>query len=124
MTLNAQRIISAAQAITSLTTTTFAYRYARQISRLKRWLDEECTSISNAQIALVEKYHGVVHADGSITFDAPDDQKSFIAETSRQFQESIDYDVPVCDLRGGCNNDDLRISAVALEALDGMIIFD
>lgn len=124
MILNAKRIISATQAISSLATVPLAYRYARQINRLKRWLDEECESITNAQIALVRKHHGTVHSDGAITFETLEDRKSFIGETDRQFQESIDYDVPVCDLRDGCDSADLRISAIALDALDGMVIFD
>lgn len=122
MTLTANKIMGATRALSTLTSAALPYRFARQISRLNQWLNEESQSITNAQIHLVEKYHGAVQQDGSIVFDDPEMQKIFITEAEQQFQEDIDYDPPACDLRGGC--DDLMISAADLSALEGLVLFD
>lgn len=122
MILNGQHIMAAARAANSLTRAALSYRFARQVNRLSQWLTEESKSIAETQIGLVEKYHGTIQEGGSITFDDPEMQKLFIAEADRQFREDIDYDPPVCDLRGGC--DELTISAADLSALEGLVLFD
>lgn len=122
MILTANKIMNATRALPALTSATFPYRFARQISRLSQWLNAESQSITNSQISLVEKYHGAIQGGGSITFDDPEMQKLFIAEADRQFREDIDYDPPVCDLRGGC--DELTISAAEISALEGLVLFD
>lgn len=122
MILTAQRIMGAAKALPALTNATLPYRFARQVNRLNQWIREESESITKAQVNLVEKHEGTVHSDGSITFDSPDSQDKFIQELSKQFQEEIDYDLPICDLSGGC--DDLNISAADIAALEGLVVFD
>lgn len=122
MISTAQRIMNAARALPALTGATLPYRFARQVNRLNQWVREESESITKTQINLVEKYRGAVHPDGSITFDSPETQNEFVQELFKQFQEEIDYDIPVCDLHGGC--DDLNISAADIAALEGMVIFD
>lgn len=122
MILNGQHIMAATRAANSLVCAALPYRFARQVNRLSQWLNAESQSITNTQISLVEKYHGAIQEGGSITFDDPEMQKLFIAEADRQFQEDIDYDPPVCDLRGGC--DELTISAAEISALEGLVLFD
>lgn len=122
MILTAQRIMGAARALPALTNATLPYRFARQVNRLNQWIRQESESITKAQVNLVEKYKGVVHPDGSITFESTEAQDNFVQELSKQFQEEIDYDIPVCNLSGGC--DDLSISAADIAALDGLVIFD
>lgn len=122
MKLNANQIMTAERSFRSLLNTALPYRYSRQIDQLKRWLEAECVCIAKAQVNLVKKYYGAIHEGGSITFDDPEMQKLFIAEADRQFLEDIDYDPPICDLRGGC--DELTISAAEISALDGLVLFD
>lgn len=122
MTLTAQKIMGAARALPALTSAILPYRFARQVNRLDQWIRQESESITKTQVNLVEKYEGAVHPDGSITFDSPEAQEKFVHELSKEFQEELDYDIPVCDLSGGC--DDLNISASDIAALDGLVIFD
>lgn len=122
MTLTANNIICAARALPALTNAILPYRFARQVNRLNQWIREESECITKAQKNLVDKYEGAVRMDGSVTFESAENQDKFLQELSKQFLEELDYDVPVCDLSGGCDN--LNISAAEIAALDGLVIFD
>lgn len=122
MILTAQKIMRASRSMPVLSKAALPYRYARQVNRLNQWLREESESIVKTQADLVKKHNGTIGSDGSIVFTASEAQDQFMKELTAQFQEEIDYDAPVCDLRGGC--DDLSIRAADIAALEGLVLFD
>lgn len=115
-------IKNAFRAIQELSGVVFPFRVSRSISALKKRLSEELDTVAGMEKALVEKYGGNVERNGSITING-EDAKAFADEYNTlmaQNDESIQ--LPVVDVSAFA--DMIRISPGAVEALEGLVIFE
>lgn len=120
MTLN--QIVSACAHINELSKSVFPYQTARSLCRLKKRLKDELDVVLDIEKTMVSAYGGTVNRDGSYKFPSAEQQKQFIAEYEKTLTQEQDIKLPVVDLSKFTNS--IRISPAAMEALDGIVIFE
>lgn len=115
------KIVSAYKAIHELSSMVFPYKVSRNIASLKKRLTEEFDTVAAMEKAMVDKYDGKPH-NGSFKF--PDEKKaeSFRKEYDAAMQQDDEIKLPVVDLSRYM--DMVRISPNAVEALEGLVIFE
>ena len=115
-------IKNAYRAIQELSGVVFPYRVSRGISALKKRLGEELDTVAGMEKALVEKYGGKVDCSGSITLNREDAQAFSEEYNALMSQNDESIKLPAVDVSAFA--DTLRISPSAVEALEGIVIFD
>ena len=116
------QIKDAYRAIQELSGVVFPYRVSRGISALKKRLGEELDTVAGMEKALVEKYGGKVERNGSITLSG-EHAKAFSDEyNALMSQDDESIKLPVVDVSAFA--DTIRISPGAVEALEGIVIFE
>lgn len=116
------QIKDAFKAIQELSGVVFPYRVSRDISALKKRLGEELETVAGMEKALVEKYGGSVARNGSIKISGEDAQAFADEYNALMAQDDKSIKLPVVDVSAYA--DTLRISPGAVDALDGIVIFD
>ncbi len=116
------QIIQAHQAIQQLSSLVLPYRAAREIAGLKKRLVEEFETVFHAELALLERHGGEVKQNGEYRF--PDDgaAETFAKECTAFRAQEDDIRLPIVDLSGHASA--IRISASAVEALEGLVKFE
>lgn len=116
------QIKNAYKAIQELSGVVFPYRVSRGISALKKRLGEELDTVAGMEKALVEKYGGKVDRNGAIKISG-DDAQAFADEyNALMAQDDESIKLPAVDVSAFA--DTLRISPGAVEALEGIVIFE
>ena len=118
-----QKIVDAYDAFQELSKVVLPFKKARALAGLKKKLKESFDVAQEAELAIVEEFGGTKDYGGVYSFKNNDDavkcQKA-IQDYMEQDDDSID--LPHVDLSDYTNQ--IRLSASALEALEGIIIFD
>ena len=121
--MNQQKIIDAYAAVHELTGTVLPYRAARGIASLKRALTEEMEAIIDWETALAKEHGGTAQGDGRFSFETPEQNQAFLeALKAGREQDDPEIRLPSVDLSRCVGN--LRITPKAVEALDGLVIFE
>lgn len=120
MTLTQDRIIGAYRAVHELTGAVLPYRASRSIAALKKRLSEEIDVISDMERAVVDR-HGGNPDNGAYKFDSPEAAAACDGELRALRAQEDDIELPDVDLSEYTGQ--LRLSANALEALEGLVIF-
>lgn len=115
-------IKNAYKAIQELSGTVFPYKVSRGIAALRKRLGEELETVAAMEMALVEKYGGAIERGGSIKISGADAQAFSDAYNALMAQDDESIKLPVVDV-SACA-DTIRISPGAVEALEGIVIFD
>ena len=109
-------------AIQQLSGVVFPYRVSRGLSALKKRLGEELDTVAGMEKALVEKYGGKVGRNGSIKIAGADAQAFADEYNAMMVQDDESIKLPVVDVSAFA--DTIRISPGAVEALEGIVIFE
>lgn len=116
------QIKDAYKAVQELSSVVFPFRVSRGVTALKKRLGEELDTVAGMEKALVDKYGGTVAKNGSITI-AGEDAKAFADEyNALMAQDDDSIKLPVVDVSAFA--DMIRISPGAVEALEGLVIFE
>lgn len=116
------QIKNAYKAIQELSGVGFPYRVSRGISAIKKRLGEELETVAEMENALVEKYGGRVERGGSIKISGSDAQAFADEYNALMEQDDESIKLPAVDVSAFA--DALRISPGAVEALEGIVIFE
>lgn len=116
------QIVGAYRAVRELLDVVLPYRASREIARLKKRLDEEFSTVLSMEQALVKKYGGESHENGKYHFPSPEDTKAFAEELSAAMRQEDHIKLPQVDLSPYSGL--IRVSADAIEALEGLVVFD
>lgn len=116
------QIKNAYRAIQELSGVVFPYRVSRGISALKKRLGEELETVDGMEKALIEKYGGKVEHNGSVTISGTDAQAFADEYNALMAQDDESIKLPAVDVSAFA--DTLRISPGAVEALEGIVIFE
>ena len=115
-------IKNAYRAIQELSGAVLPYRVSRGISALKKQLGEELDTVAGMEKAVVEKYGGRIERNGSITLN-DENAKAFADEyNALMAQDDESIKLPVVDVSAFV--DSLRLSPFAVDALEGIVIFE
>lgn len=120
--MTANQIVNAYRAVHELKGLVFPYKTAREVARLKKKLDEEMTVIIGMEQAIVQKHGGKTKPNGSYDFDSSASAAACKAELDGFNQEEVAVELPVVDLTEFV--DQVSISPAAIEALEGIVIFE
>lgn len=120
--MTANQIVNAYRAVHELKGLVFPYKTAREVARLKKKLDEEMTVIIGMEQAIVQKHGGKTKPNGSYDFNSPASAAACKAELDGFNQEEVAVELPVVDLTEFV--DQVSISPAAIEALEGIVIFE
>lgn len=115
-------IKNAYKAIQELSGTVFPYKVSRGIAALKKRLGEELETVAAMEMALVEKYGGIVEPNGSVRVRGANSQAFADEYNDLMVQDDESIKLPVVDVSAYA--DTLRISPGAVEALEGIVIFE
>ena len=115
-------IKNAYRAVQELSGVVFPYRVSRGISALKKRLGEELDTVAGMEKALVEKYGGKVDRNGSITLSGENAQAFSEEYNAIMAQDDESIKLPAVDVSAFA--DTLRISPGAVDALEGIVIFE
>lgn len=115
-------IKNAYRAVQELSGVVFPYRVSRGISALKKRLGEELDTVAGMEKALVEKYGGKVDRNGSITLSGENAQAFSEEYNALMSQDDESIKLPAVDVSAFA--DTLRISPGAVDALEGIVIFE
>ena len=115
-------IKNAYRAVQELSGVVFPYRVSRGISALKKRLGEELDTVAGMEKALVEKYGGKVDRNGSITLSGENAQAVSEEYNAIMAQDDESIKLPAVDVSAFA--DTLRISPGAVDALEGIVIFE
>ena len=108
-------------AVHELATVPLPYRAAREIYQMKKSLAAEIDVLAELEKAMVEKYGGQISRGGEYTFPG-NRGAAFLAEYEQAMEDDVAIHLPEVDL--SAHADALRLSPGALEALDGLVIFE
>lgn len=117
-----QQVVKAYTHIEELSKSVFPYQTSRSLFRLKKRLREEFDVVLEMEEALVAEYDGAKKQNGAYKFPTEEKQRQFIAAYDELMTKEQDIKLPVVDLSKYTGM--IRISAAAMEALDGLILFE
>lgn len=115
------QIVNAYKAIRCLSDVVLPYKKARELSRLKKRIADEFGVVVEMESALVDKYRGK-RDGGKYTFDSPETTNAFLTEYEKAMEQDAVFALRPVDLSDHIGQ--LKISVEAIEALDGIIIFE
>ena len=117
-----QQIVMGKRALDQIVKLQFPVRTAYSIFKLKKRIDELFEFEVDQEMKTIDKYHGTVKRNGSITFDKKEDSEACSNEMSILLNTEIEEEIgPVAvefDALG-----DATLSPEIIEELDGLIIF-
>ena len=120
--MKAKQIIDACGGIRELTAMVLPYKTARALAALRKALQEELDAIVSNENALAESLGGKRKGNAYAFEDAAAREK-FAAEVEKMQEEDDEtITLPRVDLSG--QTAQMRISADAITALDGIVIFE
>ncbi|MBR3752801.1 MAG: hypothetical protein IKK50_06700 [Ruminiclostridium sp.] len=120
--MTANQIVNAYRAVHELKGLILPYKAARAVAKLKKKLDEEMQVIIGMEQAIVQKHGGKTKPNGSYDFDTPDAAAACKAELDGFNGEEVEVELPVVDLTEFV--DQVSISPAAIEALEGIVLFE
>ena len=116
------QIIEACGGIRELTALVLPFKQARALAALKRALQEELDAIIENDMNLAESLGGKKEGSDYV-FSDQEAKAEFLAKTAKAHEEDDEtLKLPTVDLSGQTSQ--LRISANAIMALEGIVIFD
>lgn len=116
------QITAAYRAILELSNTVLPYKAARRVTLLKKQLAEENDIVVDMEKKLVAQYGGEVRHGGACEFSDPDVAERFRTVLNEAREQEADIKLPTVDL--SAHTSLIRISPAAIEALDGIVIFE
>ena len=116
------QLIKAYSHIDELFRLVLPYQTTRSLLCLKKQLKEEVDTALAMQSALIEKHAGIQNEDGSYRFPSIKDQKAFMADYDALMNQDQTIHLSCVDLTRF--TDVIRISPAAMEALDGIVLFE
>lgn len=116
------QITAAYRAILELSNTVLPYKAARSVTVLKKQLAEENDIVVDMEKKLVAQYGGEVRHGGACEFPDPDSAERFRTVLNEAREQEADIKLPTVDL--SAHTGLIRISPAAIEALDGIVIFE
>lgn len=122
MKLKPKQITAAYRAVQELCKIVFPYKTARGVATLCKRLADENNTVILVEKNLVKEYGGTVSADGHCGF--PDNEAAMKFQEARNvwLEQEDEIELPKVDLSQ--NTSLIRITPAAIEALDGIVIFD
>lgn len=114
------KVMAAYKAIHELSVCVLPYKTARQVHKLRTKLTEEFDTVLNAEKTMVEKHGGKVQ-NGTYDFPSAEAGIAFKKEYDEFLQQEDDIVLPRVDATK-CS-DAIRISASAIEVLEGLVDF-
>lgn len=117
-----KNIMSAYKAISELSNCAFPYKITRQIRILRNRLSEEFEAVLDAEKTLVKKYEGELGPESSYKFKSSEAAAQFYTEYQKMIVEECDINLPCVDISKYV--DSITISTAAIDALDGLVIFE
>lgn len=118
-----ERIVKIYDALDELAGVRFPYKVARQLAVLNRRVNEETAIISTMERDLVKQFGGTVSKLGALRFDSNEAREAFAAAHAAIMQEeNEEVSLPTVDLSKYTSM--LTLSPSALDALEGIIIFE
>ena len=118
-----KQIVDASRGARELTALVLPFKKARALAGLKKALRETIDVIAGSERALAESLGGVRQRSGEYKFPDAEARDAFL-EANRALYEEDDetLTLPTVDLSG--QTDQLKISADAIAALEGIVIFE
>lgn len=118
-----KQIIDAYRGIRELANITLPFKVSRGILKLKKAIDEEFEAVRSYEEQLAERFAGKNEPGGRLSFATREDADAFLAEKEKfMAEENEDIKLPTVDLSKVA--DQIRVSAAAMEALDGLVKFE
>lgn len=115
-------IVAAHKAVVELSKTVLPFPVARKLAKLKKRLDDELSTVCDAEKALAEKHSGKVGRTGICDFSTEEDRAAFYEEEQEYLSQDDDtIRLPKVDLSKYTSI--IRLSAASVEALDGIVDF-
>ena len=116
------QITAAYRAVLELSNTVLPYKAARRVTLLKKQLAEENDIVVDMEKKLVAQYGGEVRHGGACEFSDPDAAERFRTVLNEAREQEADIKLPTVDL--SAHTGLIRISPAAIEALEGIVIFE
>lgn len=116
------QITAAYRAVLELSNIVLPYKAARSVAGLKKRLAEENDIVVDMEKKLVAQYGGEVRHGGACEFPDPDAAERFRAVLNEAREQEADIKLPTVDL--SAHTGLIRISPAAIEALEGIVIFE
>lgn len=116
-----KQIVAAYKAIHELSGTVLPYRAARGVEALKKRLTEEFETVLEMERNLAEEYGGKL-GSGGYRFPDREQAERFRTIHNAAMEQEDDIPLPAVDLSK--YTDMLRISPGAIEALEGLVIWE
>lgn len=118
-----KKIIKAYQGIQYLMSIALPFKEARALARLKRSLEENINVIVENEHKLLQAHNGTAIRPGEYKFKDNETAMRFYEDLQAfQNQDDDTISLPTVDLSDQA--DQLNISAEAIEALEGLVIFE
>lgn len=116
------QVVSAYKAINELTSVVLPYHATRSLTILKKELADEFETVATMERNLIEECGGEMAPDGTFHFPNEADTEEFMGKYNALMHQDDDVKLPVADLSK--YTDMIRISSNAVEALDGLVVFE
>lgn len=116
-----EKIIKAYEAILQLERNILPYPAARSVRNLKKKLEEEINTIMEMERSIVDYYDGEQY-ENRYKFQTRDAAEACAKAIDEAMKQSDDVELPKVDLSR--HTEKISISAAAMEALDGIVIFE
>lgn len=113
---------NAFKAIQELSGVVLPYKVSRNLSKLKKRLGEELDTVAGMEQALIKRYGGKIEKNGAIKISGADAQAFADEFNALMAQNDDSIKLPTVDLSK--YTDMIRISPGAVEALEGIVIFE
>ncbi len=121
--MNANEIVAAWRAVNELGGVLLPYKAARKLAGLKKRLSGEVETVLEMERALAREHGGHKQPNGSYQFDTPEAAAAF-SEAHKAALEEDDPEITFQAVDLSRYTGQISISASALEALEGIVIFE
>ncbi len=115
-------IVNAYRGSLELSNIVLPYKEARGVAHLKKRLEKENDIVAETEKAMAEQHGGKPNLDGTYSFGSPEEAGKFREALSEFRKQNDEIDLPMVDLSKHTSL--LRLSPSAVEALDGIVIFE
>lgn len=121
MKMTTKQVVEAYRASRELSEMVLPFKVARAVARLRKRLGEEHFTVLEMERAMVDSCHGKEDVDG-YSFPTEEERKAFFTAHRKMMEQEDDIKLPVVDLSAFASQ--LRITPGAIEALEGLVIFE
>lgn len=122
MKMTTTKVTAAYRAAMELSNIVLPYKPARSVATLAKRLAEENDIVADMEKKLAAEYGGKARRGGIFDFPDPETAKKFQDALEETREQEAEIKLPTVDLTGHTGL--IRITPAALEALDGIVIFE